>query len=49
MELWFGTESFTLVTTQQSSAEYNKQTESYNIMVFYNITGVTPLCHTWTS
>ena len=35
-----------LVATQQSSAKYDKQTESYNIMVSYNTTDVSPFCHT---
>ena len=32
----FGTQSFILEATQQSSAEYDWQTESYNIMVSCN-------------
>ena len=33
--------------TQKSSGEYVLQTESYNIIVSYNATEVSPLCHTW--
>ena len=39
--------SIMLVATQQSSAEYDLQTEIYNIMVSYNANDVIPLCHTW--
>ena len=35
-----GTQNFILVATQQLSAEYDLQTESYNIMVPYNTTDV---------
>ena len=35
-----------LVATQQSSAKYDTQTESYNIKVSYNTTDVSPLSHT---
>ena len=34
------------VATQHSSVEYVLQTESYKIMVSYNTTNVSPLCHT---
>ena len=36
-----------LVTTQQSSAAYDLQTEIYDKMVSYNTTNVSPLCHNW--
>ena len=38
-----------LLATQRSSSEYDLQNgkESYNIMVSYNATDVSPFCHTW--
>ena len=33
IKLWFDTQSFMLVSTKQSSAEYDLQTENQNIMV----------------
>ena len=33
--------------TQQFSGEYVLETESYNIIVSYNATEVSLLCHTW--
>ena len=47
MQLRFGAQSFMLMATQQSSAEYVLQMESYNIIVSYNTFDVSPLCHTW--
>ena len=35
------------MATPQSSADYDLQTESYNMMVSYYTTGVGSLCHTW--
>ena len=46
IQLWFSTQSFMLVATQQSSAEYDVQMEKYNIMVSCNTTDVSSLCHT---
>ena len=45
MQLWFGTQSFMLLVTQQSSAEYDLQSDSDNTMVSYNT--MSSLCHTW--
>ena len=45
MQLWFATQSFMLVATQQSSTECDLQTESYNIIVSYNTINVSALCH----
>ena len=45
--LVFGTQSFILVATQQSSAEYDWQTESYNIMVSCNTIDVSVIFYTW--
>ena len=47
MQLWSGIQSFMLVAMQQSSAEFDLQRESYNIMVSYNTTDVSSLCYTW--
>ena len=45
MQLWFVTQSFMLLVTQQPSAEYDLQSDSDNMRVSYNT--MSCLCHTW--
>ena len=47
MQLWFGAQNDVGWLPNNIQANYDIQMECFNVMVSYNITDVSRLCHTW--